>query len=161
MKLLKDILYKAGLAEVLGSTNLAIASVCFDSRKAEKDALFVAVRGTKTDGHKFIDTVIDAGVVAVICEEFPEFLKEEITYVKVKDASAALAIIASNFYDEPSSKLKLVGVTGTNGKTTTVTLLFNLFRTLGYNVGLLSTVKNQINNDVIPARQRRMLCLLR
>ncbi len=151
MKLLKDILYKAGLNEVIGSTNLAIASVCFDSRKAEKDGLFVAVRGTQTDGHKFIDKVITSGVVAIVCEELPDDLNEKITYVKVKDCSVALGLIASNFYDNPSAELKLIGVTGTNGKTTIATLLFRLFRSLGHNVGLLSTIQNQINNEIIPS----------
>jgi len=151
MKLLKDILYKAGLVEVIGSTNLAITSVCFDSRKADKDCLFVATRGTQSDGHKYIEQVIAAGAIAVICEELPANIDEKISYVRVHDSSYALGMIASNFYDNPSSKLKLVGVTGTNGKTTTVTLLFNLFKTLGYKVGLLSTVKNQISSEVIPA----------
>ncbi len=151
MKLLKDILYKAGLIEVIGSTNLAITSISADSRKASKDSLFVAVRGTVSDGHQYINQTIEKGAAAIICEEFPETKNENITYVKVKDSSFALGIIASNFYDNPSEKLKLVGITGTNGKTTTTTLLFQLFRTLGYNVGLLSTVKNQINNEIIPA----------
>lgn len=151
MKLLKDILYKAGLLEVTGTTNLAIASVCFDSREAEKDSLFVAMRGTQNDGHKYIQKVIDAGVIAVVCEELPAELNDKVTYIKVKDSSQALALIAANFYDNPSEKLKLVGVTGTNGKTTTVTLLFQLFKGLGYKVGMLTTVQNQINKEVIPA----------
>lgn len=151
MKLLKDILYKAGLVEVIGSTNLAITSVCFDSRKVEKDSLYVAVKGTLNDGHKFIEQAIAAGAIGIVCEDLPANVDEKITYVRVNNSSYALGMIASNFYDNPSSKLKLVGVTGTNGKTTTVTLLFNLFKTLGYKVGLLSTVKNQINLEVIPA----------
>ena len=149
MKLLKDILYKAGIVEVVGSTNLAITSLTFDSRNIEKDSLFIAVKGTQSNGHVYINDVIAKGVIAVLCEEFPAELNEKITYVKVLDSSAALGIVASNFYDNPSEKLKLVGVTGTNGKTTTVTLLFNLFKKLGYKVGLLSTVKNQINNDIL------------
>lgn len=149
MKLLKDILYKAGIVEVVGSTNVAITALTFDSRKIEKDSLFVAVKGTQNDGHVFINDVIAKGAIAILCEELPAELNEKITYVKVNDTSAALGIVASNFYDTPSEKIKLVGVTGTNGKTTTVTLLFNLFKKLGYKVGLLSTVKNQINNDVL------------
>ena len=149
MKLLKDILYKVSLIEVVGSTNVAINAIHFDSRKIGKDNLFVAVRGTVSDGHKYIDDTITAGAIAVLCEEIPVSINEKITYVKVKDTSAALGIIASNFYDNPSEHIKLVGVTGTNGKTTTVTLLFNLFKKLNYKVGLLSTVKNQINNDVL------------
>lgn len=151
MKLLKDILYKAGLVEVIGSTNVAITSICFDSRKAEKNSLFIAVKGTKSDGHNYIEQVIKSGTIAVVCEELPTELNDKVAYIKVKDSSLALSSIASNFYDNPSSQLKLVGVTGTNGKTTTVTLLFNLFRALGFNTGLLSTVKNQINNEIIPA----------
>ena len=151
MKLLKDILYKAGIIEVVGSTNVAITALTFDSRKIEKDSLFVAVKGTQNDGHVYINDVIAKGAIAILCEDFPAEVNEKVTYVKVKDTSAALGIVAANFYDNPSEKLKLVGVTGTNGKTTTVTLLFNLFKKLGYKVGLLSTVKNQINNDVISA----------
>lgn len=151
MKLLSDILYKARIEEVFGSTHVAISSVTFDSRKVKKDTLFVATRGTATDGHKFIEMAIEAGAAAIVCEEVPEVMRDNITYVKVTDSTHALGFIACNYYDNPSQKLKLVGVTGTNGKTTTVTLLFNLFRTLGHNVGLLSTVQNKINNTVIPA----------
>lgn len=151
MKLLKDVLYKAGMIEIIGSTNVAISSICADSRKANKDSLFVAVRGLANDGHLFIDQTIQTGAVAIVCEEFPEKISEKTTYIKVKDASAALGVIASNFYDNPSEKLKLIGVTGTNGKTTTVTLLYNLFKGLGNKVGLLSTVKNKINNEEFPS----------
>lgn len=151
MKLLSDILYKARIEEVFGSTHVAISSVTFDSRKVRKDTLFVATRGTATDGHKFIESAIEAGAAAIVCEETPEVMRENITYVKVTDSTLALGFIACNFFDNPSQKLKLVGVTGTNGKTTTVTLLFNLYRALGHNVGLLSTVQNKINNTVIPA----------
>jgi UDP-N-acetylmuramoyl-L-alanyl-D-glutamate--2,6-diaminopimelate ligase len=147
MRLLTDILYKAGLEEIAGTTNVAVSSITFDSRKVKKDSLFIAVRGTTVDGHNFIDKAIEAGALAIICEEIPENKNEEITYVKVKNATYALGIIAANFYD----KLKLVGVTGTNGKTTTVTLLYNLFKSLGNTVGLLSTVKNKIHNEEIPA----------
>ena len=149
MKLLRDILYKAGLLEVRGSTNVAITALTFDSRKAGKDSLFVAVRGTLSDGHQFIDKAISTGAVAIACEEFPEEMDERITYVKVSDSAQALGIMASNFYDTPSSSLKLIGVTGTNGKTTTVTLLFQLFRAMGYKAGMLTTVRNMINNEEI------------
>ncbi len=151
MKLLSDILYKTRLEEIIGSTNVAISSVTFDSRKVKKDSLFIATRGTASDGHHYIELAIESGAVAVVCEDLPETLKENVTYVKVLDSSASLGYIACNFYDNPSEKLKLVGITGTNGKTTTVTLLFNLFRGLGYNVGLLSTVENKINTTVIPS----------
>jgi len=151
MRLLTDILYKAGLEEIVGTTNVAVSSITFDSRKVKKDSLFIAVRGTAVDGHDFISKAIEAGAIAIVCEEIPKNKIEDITYVKVKNASYALGIIASNFYDNPSQKLKLVGVTGTNGKTTTVTLLYNLFKSLGNTVGLLSTVRNKIHNEELPA----------
>lgn len=151
MKLLSDILYKVKLEEIIGSTHVAVSSVALDSRKVKKDSLFVATVGVSVDGHSFIDKAIELGAIAIVCERIPENRKENVTYVKVSDSSYALGIIACNYFDNPSEKLKLVGVTGTNGKTTTVTLLFNLFRSLGYAVGLLSTVQNKINNTVIPA----------
>lgn len=151
MKQLKDLLYKAGLIEVVGNTNGMIRAICFDSRQAEMGGLFIATRGTHSDGHDFINATILAGVVAVVCEEFPAKLEKDVTYLKVKDSTLALGYIAANFYDNPSSELRLVGITGTNGKTTTATLLFRLFRKLGYNTGLLSTVQNQINETIIPA----------
>jgi len=151
MKLLKDILYKVSLEEVIGNTNLAVEHVCFDSRQAEKLSVFVAVRGTQTDGHLYIDNAIQLGSKIVVCEELPDNLKEDVTYVKVKDSSEALGIIASNLFDDPSSKIQLVGVTGTNGKTTVVTLLFQLFKALGYKNGMLSTVVNKIGNRDVEA----------
>lgn len=151
MKLLSDILYKVRLEEVIHSTHMAIASVSSDSRKIKKGSLFVAIQGTASDGHDFIQKAIENGAVAIVCETLPEKKEEGITYVKVANASYSLGIMACNFYDNPSEKLKLVGVTGTNGKTTTVTLLFNLFKSLGYSVGLLSTVENKINNTSIVA----------
>jgi UDP-N-acetylmuramoyl-L-alanyl-D-glutamate--2,6-diaminopimelate ligase len=151
MKLLSDILYKTGLVETQGSTNIAITAMTFDSRKVEKDGLFVAVRGTQSDGHDFIDKAISLGAVAIVCEEFPKEIIDRISYAKVVDSSLALGIIASNFYDNPSSSLKLIGVTGTNGKTTTVTLLFQLFRAMGLKAGMLTTVRNMINSEEIPS----------
>ena len=151
MKLLKDILYKAGIDEVVGSTNVAIEKICFDSRAVTKLSLFVAVPGTQVDGHDFINQAIADGSVAIVCETFPQNLNGKITYVKVVDCSKALGFIAANFYENPSEEIKLVGVTGTNGKTTTATLLYDLFKSLGYKVGLLSTVRNMIGNEEIPA----------
>lgn len=151
MKVLKDLLYKTGIVEVVGSTDVTIADVCFDSRQAREGSLFVAVKGTQVDGHRYIDQVVDKGVVAIICETLPDDLHTGVTYVRVHDSALALAYIASNYYGNPSEKLKLIGITGTNGKTTTVTLLFQLFRKLGYPAGLLSTVKNQINDQIIPS----------
>ncbi len=151
MNLLSDLLYKAGIEEVSGDTSISIEKVCFDSRKVEADTLFIAVRGTIVDGHHFIAEVIAKGATAIVCEEMPAERFQTVTYVQVKDSSLALAIIAANFYDHPSEKLKLIGVTGTNGKTTVVTLLHALFRQLGYKVGLLSTVVNRINDLEIPS----------
>lgn len=151
MNLLSDLLYKAGIEEVSGDTSISIEKVCFDSRKVEADTLFIAIRGTIVDGHHFIAEVIAKGATAIVCEEMPAERFQSVTYVQVKDSSLALAIIAANFYDHPSEKLKLIGVTGTNGKTTVVTLLHSLFRQLGYKVGLLSTVVNRINDLEIPS----------
>lgn len=151
MNLLSDLLYKAGIEEVSGDTSISVEKVCFDSRKVEADTLFIAIRGTVVDGHHFIAEVIAKGAIAIVCEEMPTQLLQSVTYVQVKDSSLALAIIAANFYDHPSEKLKLIGVTGTNGKTTVVTLLHALFRQLGYKVGLLSTVVNRINDLEIPS----------
>jgi UDP-N-acetylmuramoyl-L-alanyl-D-glutamate--2,6-diaminopimelate ligase len=151
MKLLKDIIYKTGILDVAGPTDIGITEVCFDSRKAREGSLFVAVTGTQSDGHAFIDQVVNQGAVAIVCEKLPQDIRDGVTYVRVSDSSKALGQIAVNYYDSPSEKIKLVGVTGTNGKTTTVTLLFNLFRSLGYNAGLISTVRNQVNDQLIPA----------
>ncbi len=151
MNLLSDLLYKAGIEEVSGDTSISIEKVCFDSRKVEADTLFIAIRGTVVDGHHFIAEVIAKGATAIVCEEMPAERFQSVTYVQVKDSSLALAIIAANFYDHPSEKLNLIGVTGTNGKTTVVTLLHALFRQLGYKVGLLSTVVNRINDLEIPS----------
>ncbi len=149
MKLLKDILYKAGIEEVVGSTNVAIENICIDSRLAKKFSLFIAVRGTAMDGHEFISKAIEQGSLAIICEELPKHLEKEVNYIQVKNSRFAAGVIASNFYDNPSEKLKLVGVTGTNGKTTVTTLLYELFKNLGYKTGLLSTVRNLIDGEVI------------
>ncbi|PBQ31437.1 UDP-N-acetylmuramoyl-L-alanyl-D-glutamate--2,6-diaminopimelate ligase [Sphingobacteriaceae bacterium] len=151
MKLLSEILYKVRLEEVLGSTHMAISSVVSDSRKVKKGCLFVASRGAAVDGHQFIQKAIEAGAIGIVCEVMPKEKNDGVTYIKVTDSTYSLGIIACNYYDNPSEKLKLVGVTGTNGKTTTATLLFNLFRSLGYSVGLLSTVQNKINSTVIPS----------
>lgn len=151
MKLLKDILYKVRIEELIGNTNIAITNIVFDSRQVNKDSLFVAVKGTAVDGHEYIEKAIESGAKAIICEILPESINENIIYISVKDSSEALGQIAANFYDNPSEKLKLVGVTGTNGKTTVTTLLHKLFLTMDKKAGLLSTVNIKINNKVIPA----------
>ena len=151
MKKLQDILYRTGIVAVNGSLDRAIEAIASDSRKVAAGSLFVAVRGTQVDGHNFIQKAEEMGAVAVVCEEFPKILSDKVTYIKVKNSAEALGYIASNFFDTPSEKLKLVGVTGTNGKTTTVTLLFNLMEALGYKSGLLSTIQNKIHQTVIPS----------
>lgn len=151
MKQLKDILYKVTIESTVGSTVVPISSLVIDSRKVEKQSLFVALKGTQVDGHVYIDQAIKDGAVAVLCEELPAVLKEGITYVLVEDTNKALAVVATNFYDTPSSKLELVGVTGTNGKTTIATLLYEMFTAMGYTVGLLSTVKVMIGDKAYPA----------
>ena len=141
MILLKDILYKVTLETVVGNTAVAITNVHFDSRKVSLNDVFVAVRGTQSDGHDYIAKAVNQGALAIICEELPEQIVNGITYVKVADTSSALATIASNFYGNPSANLKLIGITGTNGKTTIASLLYQLFQKAGYKTGLLSTVK--------------------
>ena len=151
MKLLKDILYKVSVNAVYGDTNVKVAQVDFDSRKVVKDSLFVAQIGNSVDGHLYIDKAISIGATTIICEELPIRLEENITFIQVEDSSKTLAIIASNFYDNPSSKLKLIGVTGTNGKTTVASLLYQLFKKSGYKTGLLSTVQILVDTTVFNA----------
>ncbi|MCK4287646.1 MAG: UDP-N-acetylmuramoyl-L-alanyl-D-glutamate--2,6-diaminopimelate ligase [Bacteroidales bacterium] len=151
MNQLKDILYKTNITNVKGLTDIEISSVAFDSREVKPGCVFVAVKGTNVDGHNFIDDSIQKGAVAVVCEKFPQNLKDGITYIKVKNSGFALGVLSSNFFDNPSSKLILVGITGTNGKTTVATLLHQLFILLGYKTGLLSTIQNKINEQDIPA----------
>ena len=146
MKPLKDILYGVSLTAVSGSTGVIVNTICFDSRKVAKGSVFVAIKGTLTDGHEYIDKAISAGANSIVCQELPGDLINNITYVEVLDANQALAIMASNFYDNPSKNLKLVGVTGTNGKTTVSSLLYQMFKKAGYKVGLLSTIRIMVDN---------------
>jgi len=143
---LKDIIYKVAIESVKGSTDIAIHKMDFDSRKISEKDVFVAIRGTISNGHDFIETAISNGAIAVVCDTLPETLRTGITYIQVKDTNKALAFMAANFYDNPSEKLKLVGITGTNGKTTIASLLFQLFQKAGFKVGLLSTVKIIVND---------------
>ena len=151
MKLLKDILYKVGIEQVVGSTQTAIEKVAFDSRQVVPFTVFVAVRGTQVDGHDFIGKAVEAGASAIVCETLPQELKEGVTYVRVANAMEALAIVAANFFDHPSRKLKLVGITGTNGKTSVATLLFRLYRSMGQKSALISTVETRIGQRTIPS----------
>lgn len=151
MKTLKDILYKCRINRVVGNTDTRVSSIVFDSRKVVTACTFVAVKGTQTDGHQYIDQVINAGAIAIVCEVIPNNILPDVCYVEVPDSSEALGILASNFYENPSDSLTLIGITGTNGKTTTATLLYKLFRNLGFKSGLLSTVRNMVNQREVPA----------
>jgi len=151
MKYLSDIIEGLAFTELQGSPDIEITAVVFDSRKVVPGCLFVAIKGTLSDGHDFVLQAIEQGAVAVICEVLPARVTVEVDFLMVADSTVALGIVAANFYDNPSTKLKLVGITGTNGKTTIATLLYKLFRDLGYKCGLLSTVENKINDDVIAA----------
>jgi UDP-N-acetylmuramoyl-L-alanyl-D-glutamate--2,6-diaminopimelate ligase len=141
VNVLKEILYKVNIEAIKGNADANINAIDFDSRKIAQNDVFVAIRGTISDGHDFIEKAINLGAVAIVCDVFPENIVAGITYVQVKDTNRALAIMAANFYDNPSKDLKLVGITGTNGKTTVASLLYQLFKKAGFKVGLLSTVK--------------------
>lgn len=145
MSVLKNILYKVSITTVVGSTDVVVNNVHFDSRQVANGDVFVAIKGTVVDGHNYINSAIAKGAKAVVCERIPVKTENDVTYVKVEDASRALAFIAANYYANPSANLKLVGVTGTNGKTTIATLLYQLFKKAGYKVGLLSTVKIMVD----------------
>ncbi len=145
MSILKDILYKVAIEAVKGSTEINIGKIDFDSRKIAQNDLFVAIRGTISDGHEFIAKAIELGATAIVCDTLPETITEGITYIQVKDTNTALAVMAANYFDHPSQKLQLVGVTGTNGKTTIASLLYQLYKKAGYKVGLLSTVKIMVD----------------
>jgi UDP-N-acetylmuramoyl-L-alanyl-D-glutamate--2,6-diaminopimelate ligase len=151
VKQLKDILYKVGIEAVHGATDITISKIDFDSRKIELNDVFVAIRGTLSDGHDYIEKALSLGAVAVICEEFPSVIVNGVTYIKVKDANEALAFLAANYYENPSENIRLVGVTGTNGKTTIASLLYQLFKKAGYKVGLLSTVKIMVDEQEFKA----------
>ncbi len=148
---LNDLLGRIPVIEIHGNHNREVSDLVFDSRKVAKDSLYIAMRGTLADGHSFIASSIEKGAKTVVCEEFPENLDENVTYVKVKDSSKTLGRLASNFYGNPSENLKLIGVTGTNGKTSVSTLLFDVFKNLGYDSALLSTVEIRIGEKIIPA----------
>ena len=146
--MLKDILYKVSIRSTKGNTNMDVKDLQIDSRKVTNGSCFIAIKGSVTDGHQFIETAIGSGAQAIICETLPEILQEGITYVQVENSTIAAGYISHNFYDEPSLKIKLIGVTGTNGKTTIATLLWKLFSGLGYKCGLMSTVQNQIGDQI-------------
>ncbi|MGG5575884.1 UDP-N-acetylmuramoyl-L-alanyl-D-glutamate--2,6-diaminopimelate ligase [Myroides sp. C15-4] len=148
MKKIKDILYKVEIQSIVGSTDTTIDHLAFDSRQVKSNTLFIAIVGEVADGHTYIQQAIEKGATAVVCQELPGELVTGVVYAVVEDSNRALAVIAANFYENPSHKLKLVGVTGTNGKTTIATLLYTLFTNLGYKVGLLSTVNIRIGETI-------------
>lgn len=153
MKPLTQLLSAISVEEIIGNKDIMISSVECDSRKIQLGSLFVAVRGTNVDGHRFIPIVTVGGVAAIVCEELPERLESNVTYIKVSDSAVALGFLASRWYGDPSRKLKLVGVTGTNGKTTTATLIYEMARLHGYKAGLLSTVCNYVDSEAVPTNQ--------
>ncbi|MHA4894701.1 UDP-N-acetylmuramoyl-L-alanyl-D-glutamate--2,6-diaminopimelate ligase [Pedobacter sp. PWIIR3] len=148
---LQELLYGVSIVSLSGHTNREITALVFDSRKVSPGSAFFAIKGTLSDGHQYIESTIKAGASVIVCEDIPEQKSGDVTYIQVAESSAALGIMAANFYQNPSAKLNLIGITGTNGKTTIATLLFKLFVALGYKVGLISTVQNQINDEIIPA----------
>ncbi len=150
MKKLKDILYKVALENIIGSTSVLVNNVHYDSRKIEPGDVFVALKGTAVNGHDYIERAVKAGATAIVMEDTMTVVATGVVYVQVQNAHAALAIIAANFYDNPSHNLKLIGVTGTNGKTTTTSLLYQLFKKCGYKTGLISTVEILIHEKVVP-----------
>lgn len=151
MKTLRDILYKVHITATSGDMSRHVAGLAFDSRHVAQDYAFIAVTGTQTDGHHYVAQAIQTGATIIVLEKMPEIIREDITYVVVRQSAQALGIMAANFYDNPSHSLTLVGITGTNGKTTVATLLYKLFGALGYRCGLLSTVVNRIVDKEIPA----------
>ena len=153
MKLIREILYKVEINSVVGNTSVSIEKVEFDSRLVTKGDMYVAINGVNVDGHDFINQAIVNGAVCIVCENIPKEIADEVVYISVPNSRDALAFISSNYFDNPSGKLNLIGITGTNGKTTISTLLFELYKNIGIKSGLLSTVKIVIDDEVFPANQ--------
>ena len=151
MKTIAQLIQQVPDVSVVGNAQVTVLHLTYDSRHVGEGSLFFAIKGTQVDGHQFIDAVVEKGAAAIVCEILPEHINSTVTYIQVKDSTAAMGLMAAEFYDHPSKKLKVTAITGTNGKTTVATLLFRLFRSFGHNVGLLSTVQNQINETVIPS----------
>ena len=148
---LETLLNRIPVLEITGNKNPEVSEIVFDSRKAVENLLYVAIKGTVSDGHSFINAAIEKGAKIVVCEDLPETLNNEITFIKVKDSSKVLGQLASNFYGNPSEKLNLIGITGTNGKTSATTLLFDIFKNLGFQSALISTVEYRIADEIIPS----------
>ena len=151
MVALREILEGVKTTQIHGNTDIEVSTICIDSRKCVKNSLFAAIVGTNNDGHEYIDKAIELGAKVIVCQIFPEILRNNTTYILVEDSAEAIGYITSNFFDNPSHSLKLIGVTGTNGKTTTVTLLYQFFRSMSFSVGLFSTIKILINDEEYPA----------
>lgn len=151
MRKIKDILKECKIVEVVGDDNRMVSNLTFDSRKCSAEMAFFAIKGTQVDGHDFIEKAVDQDCKVIVCEKLPSVVNDDVTYYVVNDSAEALGYAASEFYGRPSEKLRLVGVTGTNGKTTIATLLYRLFFNAGYPCGLLSTIENRINNTVVPS----------
>jgi UDP-N-acetylmuramoyl-L-alanyl-D-glutamate--2,6-diaminopimelate ligase len=151
MKSLQDILFGVSIQQVIGSTNIDVNSIEIDSRKVQRGTVFVAIEGVQVDGHTFIHTAVEKGAIAIVCQKLPATQEAHVTYIVVGNSNEAVAIMAHQFFGNPSEKVKLVGVTGTNGKTTVATLLFKLFSALGYQCGLISTVQNHIGSQIVPS----------
>ena len=147
--MLNDILYKTNIRSVRGNTQIEVKDLQIDSRKVSTGSCFIAVKGSMADGHRFIESAVANGAIAIVCETLPEVINEKITYVQVENSAAAAGYMSHNIFDSPSLKMKLIGVTGTNGKTTIVTLLWKLFTAMGYNCGLISTVQNQLGKQIL------------
>ena len=150
MKLLREILYKLDVDTIIGNTNIAISSIHFNSEEVIESALFVAIKGLNNDGHNFISKAISTGSIAIICEDLPKQTADNVTYIQVKNSAISLALVASNFFNNPSNNIQLIGITGTNGKTSTAYYLFSIFKQLNFKVGLISTIENKINNKSYP-----------
>ncbi|MDH5381593.1 MAG: UDP-N-acetylmuramoyl-L-alanyl-D-glutamate--2,6-diaminopimelate ligase [Cyclobacteriaceae bacterium] len=148
---LSELLYKVSIISTIGEMGVEVKGLAFDSRKVEPGFVFIAMKGTEADGHLFIEAALEKGAIAIVAEQMPEEFKKGVTYTCVKDSREATSIMASHFYKNPSKNLQLIGVTGTNGKTTTATLMFELFKSLGHKCGLISTISNKIMDDEYPA----------
>jgi len=151
MKTLQQLIQAIPNVQVIGNTGVIIQHLTYDSRQVGVGSVFFAIAGTQVDGHKYINDVIEKGAVAIVCENLPTIINNVVSYIKVNNTSEVMGLMACAFYNHPSEKIKLIAITGTNGKTTVATLLFKLFRSFGHNVGLLSTVQNQINETIIPS----------
>ena len=151
MRLLQNILSNLPTISIHGTSNREVNTLCIDSRLVKEGSMFIAIKGSSVDGHQFIATAIKHGATSILCETVPTERNDQVTYIQVQDAGIAAGLIASAFYNNPSSTLKVVGITGTNGKTTCATLLFQLFTQLGYTCGLISTVQNQIGHTILPS----------